>query len=283
MKNFLKFIFSKAFLLNLVIAILLFLLLCYLTLFFIGKYTAHGISVVVPELRNMTVEAADSILNPNELQVEVIDSIFMFGKKPGIIIEQNPAPNSNIKKGRKVYVVINSKMKKKIPFPEIKDYSYRQAQTILETLGLKVSSVEYVPAEFKSLVLYAKANGRIIDAGQELEVGTNVVLVVGQGISEEKIFLPSFRGLTLQEARTMSIEIFINIGSTHFNEKLENQDDIKNYIVYKQKPIAGTEVNLGKYIEVWLTKDETKLENEIEEIQLSDEFGIENFFNDDEW
>ena len=278
MKNFLKFIFSKAFLLNLVIAVLLFLLLSYLTLFFVGKYTSHGISVVVPELRSMTVEAADSILNPNELQVEVIDSIFMLDKKPGIIIEQNPAPNSNIKKGRKVYVVINSKMKKKVPFPEIKDYSYRQAQTILETLGLKVSSVEYVPAEFKSLVLYAKANGRIIDAGQELEVGTNVVLVVGKGISEEKIFMPSFRGLTLQEARAMSIEIFINIGVTHFDVKPVNQEDMKNYVILRQRPIAGTEVNLGKYIEVWLTKDETKLEEELEEVDLD---GIGNLFDNE--
>ena len=280
MKNFLKFIFSKAFLLNIVIAVVLFFLLSYLALFFIGKYTSHGISVVVPELRNLSVEEANNILNIDELQVEVIDSIFILDKKPGIIIEQNPVPNSKIKKGRKVYVVINSKTKKKVPFPEIKDYSYRQAQTMLEALGLKVASVEYVPAEFKSLVLYAKTNnGNIIDAGQELDVGTSIVLVVGKGLSEETIHLPSFRGLTLPEARTMSIEIFINIGSTHFDVKPENPEDAKNYVIYKQKPIAGTEVRLGKDIELWLTRDKSKIEEEIEEIQISDDYGIENFFN----
>ena len=277
MKNFLKFIFSKAFLLNIVIAILLFLLLSYLALFFIGKYTSHGIWEIVPELHNLSIEEANSILEKQDLRVEVIDSVFRLDKKPGVITEQNPAPNATIKKGRKIYVVINSNTKKKIPFPEIKDYSFRQAQTMLESMGLKVSSVEYVPAEFKSLVLYAKANGKIIDAGQELTVGTNVVLVVGQGISEETMYLPSFRGLTLAEARTMSIEIFINIGSTHFDVKPENQEDLKNYVIYKQNPIAGTEVNLGKYIDVWLTRDKSKIEEELEEIQLD---GIEGLFDD---
>jgi len=76
----------------------------------------------------------------------------------------------------------------------------------------------------------------------------------------------------------MSIEIFINIGSTHFDVKPENQEDLKNYVIYKQKPIAGTEVNLGKYIDVWLTRDKSKIEEELEEIQLSDDYGIENLW-----
>jgi len=281
MKNFLKFLASKVFLLNLLAAVLVFILLWHLTFFMLARYTSHGISVVVPELRNMTVEEANSILNKDELQVEVIDSLFSLDRKPGIIIEQNPAPNSNIKKGRKVYVVINAKTRKRIPFPEIRDYSFRQAQRIIESVGLKVLAVEYVPSEFQNLVQYAKIDDRIIETGEYFEVGTSIVLAVGKGLSDETMHLPSFRGLTLREARAMSIPIFLNVGRTHFDVTPENQEDINNYIIYRQNPITGTEVNLGRYIEVWLTKDRSRLETELEEIYISDDFGFENFFNDD--
>ncbi len=226
----------------------------------------------------MSVEDANALLSKNELQVEVIDSIFTLDKEPGIIMEQNPSPRSTIKKGRKVYVVINSKTKKKVAFPEIKDYSSRQAQTILEAMNLKVSSMEYVPSEFKNLVQYAKVNGEIIDTGDELTIGTNVVLVIGEGLSDEKIHLPSFRGLSLEQARTKCFENFINIGSVQFDVEPANQNDIKNYVVYRQKPITGSSVNLGKYIDVWLTKDKSKLTNEIEEVQITEDYDIENFF-----
>ncbi len=87
-------------------------------------------------------------------------------------------------------------------------------------------------------------------------------------------------GSTLHSLFKLPRNNFINIGSVQFDEKPVNQEDIKNYIIYKQKPIAGSPVNLGKYIDVWLTKDKSKLTTEIEEIQISDDYDIENFFEE---
>ena len=276
MKTFFQFIFSKKFLINLGIAVALFFVLGYVVLELFGVYTSHGEEVTVPNIRNMQVDAANQLLLKDEVEVEIIDSIFQLEKKPGIIIEQNPAPESKIKKGRKIYVVINSFTKKKVRFPEIKEYPFRQAQSVLENLGLKVSSIEYLPSEFKNLVLYAKTNGRAIDANTEFVVGTNVVLVVGQGLSDETIYLPSFRKMTLEEARKKSFELMVSINE-RYDVQPANAEDAKRYFVYKQAPIAGTEVQLGKYINLWFTKDHSQLDTP-EEINISNDHDIENFF-----
>ena len=277
MKTFFQFIFSKKFLINLGIAVALFFVLGYVVLKLFGVYTSHGEEVTVPDIRNMQVDEANLLLQKDEVAVEINDSIFQLGKKPGIIIEQNPAPESKIKKGRKIYVVINSFTKKKVRFPEIKEYPFRQAQSVLENLGLRVSSIEYVPSEFKNLVLYAKANGNFIDTNTELTVGTSVILVVGKGLSDEKIHLPSFRKMTLDEARKKSFELMVNIGAVRYDVQPANAEDAQRYFVYRQSPIAGTEVQLGKYIDLWLTKDGVQLDAP-EEINISNDYDIENFF-----
>jgi len=277
MKAFFQFIFSKKFLINLVIAVVLFFVLGYAMLKIFEVYTSHGEEVTVPDLKNMQVNEANQLLVKDVVEVEIIDSIFLLGKNPGIILEQNPAPNAKIKKGRKIYVIINSLTKKKVRFPEIKEYPFRQAQSVLENIGLKVSSIEYVPSEFKNLVLYAKIAGNVIDTNTELVVGTNIVLVVGQGLSDEKIYLPSFRKMTLDEARKKSFELMVNIGAVRYDVQPADAEEAKRYFVYKQTPIAGTEVQLGKYIDLWLTKDNSHLSTP-EEINITNDYDIENFF-----
>jgi beta-lactam-binding protein with PASTA domain len=276
MSNF-KFIFTKRFLKHLGLAFALFVVLGFITLQLLNVYTSHGEAVAIPDLRGLQKEEAQKVLEKKDLRIEVIDSVFMADKEPGVVVEQNPTAESKIKKGRKVYVVINSKIKKKIPLPDVREISLRQAQSILESVGLKVASVEYIPSEFKNLVQQVKVNKNIIETGQSVLVGSQVVLVVGQGLSEEQINLPSFRGLKLDEAKKKSYEIVINLGSVQYDEQPKNNDDIKNYIVYKQSPITGTKVNLGKYIDIWLTKDKSKIEQP-EDIQITKDNDIENFY-----
>jgi beta-lactam-binding protein with PASTA domain len=100
----------------------------------------------------------------------------------------------------------------------------------------------------------------MIDTGAELTDGTSVVLVVGQGLSDAKINLPSFRAKTLEEVQKQSLELMLNIGAVHYDVQPANAEDARLYFVYKQKPISGSEVQLGKYIDVWLTKDKSQLD-----------------------
>lgn len=77
-------------------------------LIFLNFYTKHGQSEIVPSLKGFTLEEAADMLDRHNLRFEIIDSTYVREKKLGTIIEQNPAPNTTVKPGRSIYLIINS-------------------------------------------------------------------------------------------------------------------------------------------------------------------------------
>ena len=45
--------------------------------------------------------------NSYELQYEIIDSVFDQSRKKGVVINQDPLPNTDVKKNRKIYYGID--------------------------------------------------------------------------------------------------------------------------------------------------------------------------------
>ncbi len=145
-------------------------------------YTHHNESIVVPDLRGYSVEEVAQILENKHLRFEVIDSVYIKGKKPGSVIEQIPAAESNVKEGRIIFLSINSMTVKKIPIPDVRDQSTRQAMATLTAMGFNVSQVVEVPSEYKDLVVAVVYKGNKILPGQKLPIGANLILNVGDGM-----------------------------------------------------------------------------------------------------
>lgn len=145
-KKFWKETFGGFVLKNVLIAIGIIVALSWITLICVDFYTHHGEAEVVPDLRGSYVEEAEVILAKKGLYPQVIDSVYVRDKKLGTIIEQIPAPNSTLKKNRPVYIIINSRKVRQVALPEINDVSYRQADVMLQSVGLSVASVEYAPS-----------------------------------------------------------------------------------------------------------------------------------------
>ena len=103
------------------------ILLLSVAIYMMDKYTQHGVAVTVPEIKKLTVEEATPILERYGLSCQVIDSLYDTKLRPGVIIEQTPREGTTVKQKKAVYVVINSKIPRQIPFPDLKDISYRQA------------------------------------------------------------------------------------------------------------------------------------------------------------
>ncbi len=275
--KFLEIIKSKVLWLNILIAIVLFFVIATIAFNRLDKYTFHGEYVVVPDLKNVTVAEAEEILKNLNLKYEVIDSIYATNLKPGVIVEQNPVADSKVKKDRKLYLVINSLQKKKVSLPDVRDISLRQARNLIESVGLKIDSVRYVPSEYVDLVQEVMLGGSVVAPGTMIAVDTRVDLTVGCGLSGEKVHVPSLREKTKDEASAILAEASLNIGSVIYDEKPKDDADMAKYFVYKQKPATGTEVNIGKSVDVWLTKSKSQLDTP-EEIVLSKDYDIENFF-----
>ena len=150
-----QFVIGGFVLKNVLVAVGIIVVLATAALFGVDFYTHHGESQVIPDLRGSYVEEAEQILAKKGLYPQVIDSVYVRDKKQGTIVDQIPAPNSTVKSNRPVYLIINSRKVRQVNLPEISDVSYRQADAMLQSVGLSVASVEYAPSEFKDLVQHA--------------------------------------------------------------------------------------------------------------------------------
>ena len=76
------------------------------------------------------------------------------------------------------------------------------AQSLLESMGIKVIGIEYVPSEFSDLVRDIKFNGQTLTPGQKIPAGSGVVLVVGRTSTDEdgSQLMPDVQSLSLDQA-----------------------------------------------------------------------------------
>lgn len=262
-----KKIFLNAFTLNIVAALAVIVGAYFGTLYWLDSYTNHGEEIVVPDLNGMTADEAAEMLKAKNLYYEIVDSLYVNGMKANAVVEQTPAAGSKVKEERTVFLVINSNIPRKVALPDLVEVSVRQAEAIVKSIGLTVSDYEYVPSEYKGLVEDVKYNNQIISSGTRIPVGASIVFCVGLGLSNEEVPVISLRGLTLEQAKERAHSASMNVGSVFYDEQPKSDIEKSIYIVYKQQPITGRSVKLGKPITVYLTKDRKLLE-EVEEVYV---------------
>lgn len=241
---------------NIICAILVTLLILLVLISWLKNYTQHDIEMDVPDVRGLFINDADLLLGSQELRLVVIDSTHSEKVPLGTIVEQDPIPNSKVKKGRMVYVTINATTKRQIIMPNLQDMSYRQAEITLKSMGLVVDSIyEYKPSEFRDLVLDIKSAGVSIGPGQKVEVGTKVKLVVGFGRGIDKVEVPNIIGLSLQDARSLLLSHRLTIGATYYDEP-DKTNELQ--YIYNQFPAAGEMLVEGETVSIYLSIDQTK-------------------------
>ena len=250
-KSDLKFVGGNVIAAIVVLAIILVILLIWLR-----GYTQHGVEVEVADVRGLVSEEAEPMLAEQGLVLVVIDSTYSDKVPFGTIVEQDPKPNSHAKHGRAVYVTINATTKRQVVMPNLQDISYRQAETTLRGLGLRVDSVyDYEPSMYRDLVLDVKCNGVSVPPGEKLAVGTKVRLVVGFGRGTEQVEVPNTVGLTLQDARSLLLSHRLTVGAVSYDEPEE--EGVPQY-VYRQIPNAGEKLLEGEMVSLKLSSDVEK-------------------------
>jgi len=251
-KSFLKF-----WGLNIILAVLLAAALLTVLFFWLRSYTQHGVEVEVTDVRGMVVAEAQPILAAQDLHLVVIDSTYSDKVPFGTIVEQDPKPMSHAKHGRAVYVTINATTKRQVLVPNLQDMSYRQAEATLHGLGLRVDTVyDYKPSAYRDLVLDVIRNGESVTPGTKLPVGTLVRLVVGKGMGEEEVEVPSVIGMSPVDARQVLLSHRLTVGAVTCDEAVE--EDGTPLFVYQQIPAAGEKLIEGETVALKLTMDPEK-------------------------
>lgn len=180
--SFIQFLKSRSFLINIGLAIAFILLLVFLLLNWLTFTTNHGQEIIVPDLSKMTVDEASGKLSALDLDYVVLDTMEYNKEFPKFsIVLQDPAPNSKVKEGRKIYVKVNAGDYPEVTLPDLIEKTYRQAEPTLRGLGLEIGKITYKPYLGKDMVLEMRQNGKLIKPGTKVLKSSKIDLVLGDG------------------------------------------------------------------------------------------------------
>lgn len=263
-----RFLKSKTFFANLIIAVVL-LGLGFLGLnYFLSSFTRHGENIDVPNLNGLALAEVEEVLSAEQLAFEIIDSSEYDPSFPrGAVVSQYPNFGAQVKVGRTLKLTINPFYPRKVEFPNLIEKTKRRAIYDLESKGFTVGELKYVPYIGKDVVIDAKIEERSVEPGEKLTKGTTIDLVLGQGLSDELIISPYLRWKTLEEAKTYLLERSLNLGSVIYDEEIT---DTATALIYRQIPAPSILpiIRMGREVDVWMTNDYTKIVNDSLEFQV---------------
>lgn len=179
LKDFFSFKNNRFFWLNL-IAMPCFVVAVILgVLHWLDTYTHHGESIIVPNVNGLPLKQAEIEFDKKNLKFMVVDSNYVKGMLAGGILDQKPAGGAKVKKGRTIYLTINTDEVPKIAIPDIIDNSsYRQAEARLRSLGFKLTEPEFIEGE-KDWIYGVKYNGKELTSGEKIPREAVLTLCVG--------------------------------------------------------------------------------------------------------
>ena len=249
-------------LLNLAGIILVWVLTVVFTQNGLKSKTDHGETVEVPELTTYSIFEVEKILKRNNLRYKVIDSTTFYHTRPkGSVLKQFPKAGSKVKRNRELLLTINPFGEEKIPLPDLKDISVRQAIQQLNRSGFRIGKMRMADDLAENVVLWCEYRGDSLSSGDMLKKRSKIDLVIGNGFNSNRIALPDFIGRSYRDAMyTAAVNVLNPIG-LRFDASVR---DTLSSFVYKQYPHKGITrfIGKGESIELWFTQDQNKLNGE---------------------
>lgn len=250
-----RFLTGKPLWVNAVAAIVILLLLL---LFFLGSLdliTKHGKTMKIPSVTGQSISQAKKTLEGQGFDVQVQDSIYLDTIPPLQVIRQFPEADNLVKINRTVYLTINRAVPPIIAMPNLVSMTFRNAEMVLKRYGLKLGDTVFKPDFAKNSVLDQLYKDESIKPGANIQQGSAITLVLGNGVGMEFI-VPDLFGLNYREARAALSESGLILGSVVPDNDVH---DTTNAFVYRQNPSRfDDEKNLnhirqGQIIDLWLT------------------------------
>lgn len=256
--NFFRFLVSKLFIKQVLVAIGIIALLLIVTFQGLKLYTYHGKYIQVPDLEGLSELQLKDHLASKYLRYEVIDSVYSKRHEPGVVVEHLPAPGAKVKKNRKLFVILNATAPEMVLMPNLSDISIRQAKNILESSGLKTGDVIYVNSPYPNLVLNQYFDHKPIEAGARILKNSVIDLEVGKGLGNEKGVMPDLTGMRVAAAKDALSEASLNLGV--IIDDVSSREYPDSAFVWKQRPLPEDgAVQLGIPVDIWLTLDSALL------------------------
>ncbi len=204
------------------------------------SYTRQGQSVEVPQVERMLLEDALATLDAQGLEAERVESRFVGDRPPNEVLEQEPSAGAQVKRGRLVYITVNSSERPERQVPSVMGLGVEDAQAQLRSIGFKVETrADDIPSPYKNTVTRQQP-----ERGEQLAAGETVTLYYSTGPSDFYVSAPDVTGMSVQAARAQ-------LRGESLNSIVVGEGDDDGATVLRQSPEAGTRVRGGHEVRLF--------------------------------
>ncbi|UZH54436.1 PASTA domain-containing protein [Salinimicrobium tongyeongense] len=181
--SFFRFLFSKTFLIHLVLAVFAVVLIAFIILQWLDFSTNQDQRITVPNLERLSLDRVDEQLSELDLRREILDSAnYNPDFPPYSVIDQVPLPGKEVKENRKIYLTLNPSGFTKVEIPEnLIRRTRRQVEPTLRSLGFEIGTITYKPDVAKDVVLEMRHRGQLLEPGMKLMKTSKIDLVLADG------------------------------------------------------------------------------------------------------
>jgi len=205
-------------------------------------FVRSGQESTVPDLLGLSPEEANAILKDKSLELRVIGEEYDLKRVAGTIIYQMPEPESKVKKGRRIKVVL-SKGGEKATVPQLKGMTLRQAELALEGRGLKTGEPVFISSD-------SLPTDEVIEsfpsAGTTVPLSMEIRVLINKGDTLEVVKVPKFKGENIKEVKSKIEKSGLKLGKIKY--KVKNR--LLPGTVLNQIPKEGAEVRKGSIVEL---------------------------------
>ena len=272
-----NFILSKVFIKNLGLSASIAVGSIMLLLIWMNIYTRHGQARAVPDFYGLNIEETSKLAKMRKLRFQVLDSVYTTVVPRGCVAEQSPKAGFKVKKWRTVALTINAFNPEMVPAPDLVGLPKRQALQVIESSGLMPGQLRYIPDLSTNFVIKQLHNGKEFTAGDPIQKGSVIDLVVGRGLSNEKTPVPDLMGMQLEKARSYILAASLNLGAFIFDTSVLTEEDSLKAFVFKQNPDfrEDAKLQMGESVYIWLSADSSKLSVDSTLVSLPDSAAVD--------
>ncbi len=252
-----KFITGKPLWANILTAMGLVLLLLLIFLGSLALLTKHGKTLKIPTVTGLSFADAKKTLESQGFDVQIQDSIYNDTMQPLQVIKQLPEGDNLVKVNRTVYLTINRSIAPFVQMPNLIGMSFRNAALIMKQYGLQLGDTIFKPDFAKNSVLDQMYNDASIKTGTQIQEGSKITLVLGNGVGGFEFAVPDFIGLRYSDALALLSTNQLVLGASVPDPDVT---DTASAFVYKQSPSrfdpeekTVNHIRQGQTVDLWLS------------------------------
>jgi beta-lactam-binding protein with PASTA domain len=210
-------------------------------------YTKHGDEYELPDVTGKEVTEAVDLLESEDFDPVIADSVYDANYAPGAVIRQNPLPFTMVKKGRRIYLVI-SIGEKPLYMPTLIGATLKDAEFRLKDQSLSLNQTIYEFSEFYP-------NGVVINqsvpAGESVDRNQRINITVSLGPPPTSQEVPNLVGKSMTYVRKELETLGIKVGRV----KYQYRPNLVPETVVGQSVSAGTPAAKVDSINVTVSSD----------------------------